>query len=593
MTMSRRVVAAIARLLIPRLLIPRLLITALLIIAASGVAVGETITSSAGLTADISSDGRIALGLEGDIWIVPANGRDAKRITRGLQAAHQPRWSADASRIVFGATADGVAGLWLYDTAGRTTTRIGGDGPADLYPAWHPDGQRLVFSSDRSGSGLDLWEVDLPTGIRWRLSSRAGDEMEAAWSADGQDLVYVHHLDGTWSLILRRHAEPEETLLTTKEPLAVPSWRPDGSLITFLTEGPSGSSLEMVILSEPRLVRGYANHENFERAPVSWRNRNQMIYTADGRIRQRQFDAWKSSLLPFRAKRQAAQRQTAPARRPLPRIDEPQGRLIIRAARLFDGVASGYHYDSDIVIEGGRIVAVEPHQARADDIVIDLGDLTVIPGLIDSNTNLPAAPDERYGALLLTTGVTTMVADTQAAARWNERWSGKEMPGPRLLSAQVWQSSPAPAIADSQTPGLPDLLASRQARLLGAAEPLARRFARSPVNTTNITSLQLGSRDNGLPPGLALHAELRARVAAGLKPEQVLRAAGVNAAAALGADPFLGRVAVGAVADLVLVDGDPLNNIDDSLDVVAVVRNGRFFSVAGLIQRAGNAPGVE
>lgn len=584
MTMSRRVVRAIAG----------LLITGLLIIAASGVAVGETITSSAGLTADIASDGRIALGLEGDIWMVPANGREAKQITRGIRAAYRPRWSADASHIVFGATANGVAGLWLYDTATRTTTRIGGDGPADMYPAWHPDGQRVVFSSERSGSGLDLWEVDLPTGIQWRLSSRAGDETEAAWSADGQDLVYVHHVDGAWSLILRRQAEPEETLLTSSEPLAAPSWRPDGSLITFLVERPNGSSLEMVILSEPRLVRSYTNHEKFERAPVSWRNRNQMVYTADGRIRLRQFDAWQSSLLPFRAKRQATPaQQDTPARPPLPRIDEPQGRMIIRAARLFDGVASGYHYDRDIVIEGGRIVAVEPHQARADDIVIDLGDLTVLPGLIDSDTDLSAAPDDRYGALLLTTGVTTMVVDAQAAARWNERWSGKATPGPRLLSAQLWQSSPAPAIADSQTAGLPGLLATRQARLLGAAESVARRFARSPVNTTNITSLQLGGRDNGLPPGLALHAELRARVGAGLKPEQVLRAAGVNAAAALGADPFLGRVAVGAVADLVLVDGDPLNNIDDSLDVVAVVRNGRFFSVAGLIERAGEAPGVE
>ena len=186
-----------------------------------------------------------------------------------------------------------------------------------------------------------------------------------------------------------------------------------------------------------------------------------------------------------------------------------------------------------------------------------------------------------------------MVAHTEDAAGWNERWSSKATPGPRLLSAEVWQSSPAPAIADSQTPGLSDLLKSRQARLLGAAEPLARRFAQPPIGGTNITSLQLGSRDNGLPPGLALHAELRARIAAGLKPEQVLRAAGVNAAAALGTDPFLGRIAVGAVADLVLVDGDPLKDIDDILNVVAVVRNGRFFSVAGLIQRADDAPGVE
>jgi imidazolonepropionase-like amidohydrolase len=90
-----------------------------------------------------------------------------------------------------------------------------------------------------------------------------------------------------------------------------------------------------------------------------------------------------------------------------------------------------------------------------------------------------------------------------------------------------------------------------------------------------------------------LHAELRALVAARLKPEQALRAAGVNAAAALAVDPALGRIATGAVADLVFVDGDPLSNIDEALNIVAVVRNGRFFSVAGLIDRAKSASIVE
>jgi imidazolonepropionase-like amidohydrolase len=96
-----------------------------------------------------------------------------------------------------------------------------------------------------------------------------------------------------------------------------------------------------------------------------------------------------------------------------------------------------------------------------------------------------------------------------------------------------------------------------------------------------------------MPAGIALHAELRALVAAQLKPEQALRAAGVNAAAELGVDPTLGRLATGAVADLVFVDGDPLTDINAALNVVAVVRNGRFFSVAGLIDRAAAPETVE
>ena len=58
-------------------------------------------------------------------------------------------------------------------------------------------------------------------------------------------------------------------------------------------------------------------------------------------------------------------------------------------------------------------------------------------------------------------------------------------------------------------------------------------------------------------------------------------------------DPMLGRVATGAVADLVFVDGDPLTDINAALNVVAVVRNGRFFSVAGLIDRVVTPETVE
>ncbi|MGB5332093.1 MAG: amidohydrolase family protein, partial [Woeseiaceae bacterium] len=68
---------------------------------------------------------------------------------------------------------------------------------------------------------------------------------------------------------------------------------------------------------------------------------------------------------------------------------------------------------------------------------------------------------------------------------------------------------------------------------------------------------------------------------------------GVNAAAALRLDPLLGRIAVGAAADLVFVDGDPLSNIEDARKIVAVVRNGRFFSVSGLIDRAQAFESVE
>ena len=148
------------------------------------------------------------------------------------------------------------------------------------------------------------------------------------------------------------------------------------------------------------------------------------------------------------------------------------------------------------------------------------------------------------------------------------------------------------SVADANTDGLRDLLGVRQAGLLPTAAP-HRRFAEAPDLEDEATSIVIGSKPNGLPPGIALHAEFLAASAAGLTNEQVLRGAGVNAAAYLNFGLQLGRIAPGSRADLVLVDGDPLENIADLRKVVGVIRNGRFFSAIGLIERAAPAASVE
>jgi hypothetical protein len=547
----------------------------------------ETITRGNNLSVDVAGDGRVAMDLAGDIWAVPPGGGDATNITKDLGSAQRPRWSPDGSRLAYTAIAQQEHGIWIHDTASEQAQHISLDSNFDLHPTWHPDGQRLTYASDRSGTGFDLWEYDLPSGLHWRLSSRPGDETEPAWSANGKHLVYIHSVNGQWSLVLRRLGEPEEVLVSGSERLAGPSWRPDGSIITFWREGDEGTTLDMVILSRPRLVRRYMGGEDFVRSPISWLDQHRMFYSAGGVIRQRLFNSWSSRTVPFRATIETTPKVVVEkVRRILPRIDEPKGRLVIHAARLFDGIGGSYQRDRDIVIDRGRIVSVEAHEERPGTIVIDMGDLTVLPGYVDAQARLPDDADERVGPLLLTAGVTTIVSDHPEAEHLNAIWSGKDLPGPRLLPAADWPVADYSGLADNMTPQLEELLQSRPARLMGFSEPVARRFSEPPTFDAGITAVVLGSSPNGMPAGIALHAELRALVAARLKPKQALRAAGVNAAAALSVDPTLGRVATGAVADLVFVDGDPLTNIETALNVVAVVRNGRFFSVAGLIDRA-------
>ncbi len=84
------------------------------------------------------------------------------------------------------------------------------------------------------------------------------------------------------------------------------------------------------------------------------------------------------------------------------------------------------------------------------------------------------------------------------------------------------------------------------------------------------------------PNGLNLHGELNAYVKAGMTPFQALQAATVNSARALNLDA--GAIAVGKLADIVLVDGNPLEDIGAALNVKHVIANGRSYTLDELLK---------
>ena len=83
------------------------------------------------------------------------------------------------------------------------------------------------------------------------------------------------------------------------------------------------------------------------------------------------------------------------------------------------------------------------------------------------------------------------------------------------------------------------------------------------------------------PPGFAIHDELALLVRAGLTPLEALRAATSNAASYFAAADSLGSVAAGRVADLVLLDANPLADIANTRRISAVLANGRVYDEAG------------
>jgi hypothetical protein len=85
-------------------------------------------------------------------------------------------------------------------------------------------------------------------------------------------------------------------------------------------------------------------------------------------------------------------------------------------------------------------------------------------------------------------------------------------------------------------------------------------------------------------PGFSLHDELANFVEAGFTPMESLQTATSNPAKFLGIEASLGSVESGKIADLVLLNANPLQDIHNTQKITAVFARGRLFDRAALDQ---------
>jgi Tol biopolymer transport system component/imidazolonepropionase-like amidohydrolase len=87
----------------------------------------------------------------------------------------------------------------------------------------------------------------------------------------------------------------------------------------------------------------------------------------------------------------------------------------------------------------------------------------------------------------------------------------------------------------------------------------------------------VGLGGHGQLDGLGDHWELWAMAAGGMKPHDVLRVATINGAHGLGMDQDLGSLEPGKLADLIVLDANPLEDIHNTNTIRYVMKNGRLY----------------
>ncbi|MDQ2671167.1 MAG: MopE-related protein [Gemmatimonadota bacterium] len=146
------------------------------------------------------------------LWTMNEDGTAATPLIDG----RQPAWSPDGTRLAYVAGLDRTIHVANADgsNAQRLTTTNPTSGEWD--PAWSPDGSRIAFrwgcldTASEGCSVSDFAEIYVirsdGSGQVQLTDDASGDNLEPAWSPDGQRIAYIHVANGVESGMLQIRA---------------------------------------------------------------------------------------------------------------------------------------------------------------------------------------------------------------------------------------------------------------------------------------------------------------------------------------------------------------------------------------------------
>jgi TolB protein len=129
-----------------------------------------------------------ASGAQVQVWRVSVTSGATEQLTEGGYKA-QAEYAPDGMALAYQGH-DGVGfDIWVMPAGGGAATRLTTDADDDASPRWSPDGSRIAFLSDTTGNRL-LHVMPAGGGEAIRLITADGSVGGFEWLPDGSALVY-------------------------------------------------------------------------------------------------------------------------------------------------------------------------------------------------------------------------------------------------------------------------------------------------------------------------------------------------------------------------------------------------------------------
>jgi Tol biopolymer transport system component len=178
------------------------------------------------------------------------------------EAASQPTWFPDRSRMLFRRSRPRQSEMWTMGVNGEDPTPVPSDPPNhQFYPSVSPDGTTLLFATTKSPTGdTDRGIETMPVGggpVTTLFDFPGVYDSAPAWSPDGTKIAFESRLDvlganpgGDMEIWVMNADGSEPRMLTRNEGThdEGPAWSPDGTMLAY-SSGPTNLTVDINVMS--------------------------------------------------------------------------------------------------------------------------------------------------------------------------------------------------------------------------------------------------------------------------------------------------------------------------------------------------------
>ncbi|HET8729438.1 MAG TPA: Tol-Pal system beta propeller repeat protein TolB [Alphaproteobacteria bacterium] len=150
-----------------------------------------------------------------------------------------PRFSPDGNRVIMSMATGGNTEIYTMDLRTRQTRRLTNSPAIETAPSFAPDGTRIAFESDRGGS-QQIYVMNADGSNPQRISFGDGSYASPVWSPRGDLIAFTKVLGGRFYIGVMRPDGTGERILAEAFHVEGPTWAPNGRVIAYFSEVPSG-----------------------------------------------------------------------------------------------------------------------------------------------------------------------------------------------------------------------------------------------------------------------------------------------------------------------------------------------------------------